>query len=93
MHYNSRFVRSVQVVEINHEVLCELPLVFLLFGKDVYNTIGFNHGLPCYVKNMARVTSLHIKMQKMLELECNGQLQTRLLGIMGCGACCYGLVA
>ena len=62
IHYNSRFVRSVQVVEINHEVLCELPLVFLLFGKDVYNTIGFNHGLSCYVKNMARGTSLHIKM-------------------------------
>ena len=30
MHYNPRFVRSVQVVEINHEVLCELPYVFPL---------------------------------------------------------------
>ena len=38
MHYNPRFVRYVQVVEINHKVLRELPHVFLLFGKDVYDT-------------------------------------------------------
>ena len=29
----------------------------------------------------------------MLEFECKGQRRTRLLGIMGCGACCFGLVA
>ena len=30
---------------------------------------------------------------KILELACNDLLQTRLLGIIGCGSCCYGLVA
>ena len=44
MHYNPMFVRSVQVVGINHLVLCELPHVFLLIGKDV---IIHNEHIPC----------------------------------------------
>ena len=106
-------------------------LVLLWWQRYV---IGFNHGLPCYVKNMARGTLVdknrgrrprflswlrpegHVfnivwqamiktyysmfplwlnrffstKMQKIVELECYGQLQTWLLGKTGC---CYGWVA
>ena len=37
--------------------------------------------------------SFPLKLLEILELQCNGQLQTRLLGIISYGACCYGSVA
>ena len=32
-------------------------------------------------------------MSEIMELECNGALQTWLLCEMGCCACCYGMIA
>ena len=46
-HYNPRFVRSVQVVEINHQVLRELPHVFPAIWQRCVWYINEHKPCPC----------------------------------------------
>ena len=68
LHYNPGFVRSVQVVEINHKVLCELPHVFPLIWQGCMCIIHNEHEPCCPCVSWWIVTPWHL-MKNILSIQ------------------------